>query len=107
MTLEVGKKYIYPDHEGSPFYFIGRAASGLPVFQNNENHVGCYGLPEHRFVEYKEPVVHTRTVVWWRNADGEVRGCTSPVAKDTVADWKARNPGKQFLALERVTYTEK
>lgn len=115
MKFEVGKKYFNKQYSEHECVFKGNSCAILRHENGHEIHIP-YSLPdcgrfEHDYrtdpwVEYKEPVVHTRTMVFWRNQDGEIRGGSSTVAKDTVKEWKKRHPNLTFLKLEYVTYTE-
>lgn len=56
--------------------------------------------------EYKEPVVHTLYIIWYRRKlSGKITFTTS-ATHHTKESWEGTYPRFEFLKIERVTYTE-
>ena len=113
MTFIPGKKYINKKTDGGPSCFVGLSEKGLPVFEE----CGCnyFRIVDRDFckgnadwldglIEYKEPIVHTRYIHWYRNRVGGVDSLLAhhPLDKFTITS----TIRTKHIKTDIVTFTE-
>lgn len=100
MKFIPGKKYTRISN-GTVHTFVGSTTNEYRVWEND---CSCIWSENYRdsavsWKEYKEPVVHTRYVHWWRNPFDKTVGQTT----DSNPEWTGCF---KHLKTEKITYTE-
>jgi hypothetical protein len=100
MRFEVGKKYISGNDLIHTFIAYS-PLKGYPIWENSNGGVWTdVGCDVKLWKEYKEPVIHTRYIHWFKNPSGGIFSTYNSFAEPPSGYGEC-------LQTDKITYTEK
>jgi len=103
MEYEVGKKYVRPNDK-YPHTFLAASSRGYLVWENKNGGIWTETVQLFNWKEYKESVVHTRYVHWYRvNKTGAIG--TYIKHTDTPLSY-ALNNWATPIKIDKIEYVE-